>query len=255
MQKGRIPMLSTQSSNSDFKVITNNNKTKLALNLAREMAKTTNPVIIYGASGTGKNLFAKYIHQQSQLCTQPLAILPSNLAENCDHQIKTCLRESKMGTLLLDSVQELDIQTQKLLHKHLSNPEEQDNIRTITTTSTDLDKLVAAKKFLPELLEILRGGYIELLPLHERGEDIESLLAFYVEYFCQTNSLSRKIVSTELLHILQAYDWPGNVRELVSTVVQLVITSQTKQTLFAKDLPAHIRIQTLKSAAAQKQGL
>jgi len=255
MLKGRIAMLSTQSRNSNFKVITNNNKTKLALNLAREMAKTTNPVIIHGESGTGKNLFAKYIHQQSQFCSQPFTILPSNFAENSDLQIKTYLCESRMGTLLLDSVQELEIQAQMLLHKHLINSVEQHKIRIITTTSTDLDKLVAAKKFSAELLTILRGGYIELLPLNERGEDIGSLVAFYVEHFCQANALPSKTVSTELLHVLEAYNWPGNIRELVNTVVQLVITSQTKQTLFAKDLPAHIRIQTLKSAAAQKQGL
>ncbi len=247
-------MLSTQTSNPAFKIITNNNKMKLSLSLANEMAKTSNPIIIHGDNGTGKNLFAKHIHQQSSRCSYPLISLPSNSHNDIDQQIKTCMDDVQMGTLLLDRVQDLDLEFQHTLHKHLSHSEQQ-KFRIITTTSSDLEKLSETGEFLPELLTILQGGYIELLPLQDRREDISSLATFYVEHLCQVSALPNKNISAELLHILNAYHWPGNVRELVSTVVQLVITSQFKQTLFPKDLPAHIRIQTLKFATAQKQGL
>ncbi len=248
-------MLSTQTSNPAFKIITNNNKMKLAVSLAKEMAKTNNPIIIHGDNGTGKNLFARYIQQQSSRSSHPFISLPSNNHNDIDQQIKTCMDDVQMGTLLLEMVQDLDIKLQHTLYKHLSHSAGQQKFRIITTTSSDLEKLSKTGEFLPELLTILQGGYIELLPLQDRHEDISSLATFYVEHFCQVSALPNKNISAELLHILNAYHWPGNVRELVSTVVQLVITSQFKQTLFPKDLPAHIRIQTLKFATAQKQGL
>ena len=248
-------MLSTQTSSPVINIITKNIKTNLALSLAREMAKTHDPVIIYGANGTGKNLFANYIQQQSPYSSQPFRSLPSSNSIGAVQQLKDCLDEVGTGTLFLAGVQELDIEMQHLLVDYLSRPTVRQKIRLITTTSADLDKLSQTGKFLPELLTTIQGGYIELLPLNERREDISPLVTFYVEHFCRASALPTKIISAELLHILEAYNWPGNVRELVSTVVQLVITAQTKPTLFPKDLPAHIRIQTLESATAQRRGL
>ncbi len=238
-------------------IVANNAKTKLALSLAESMASIDDPVIIHGVNGTGKDLFAKTIQQHSNRKDLPFVCLHGSMIskQSGKKQIAECLTAVGNGTLLLDELQDLDLEGQKWLCDNLTSPAIKGKIRIITTTSFDLDKLSGTEKFSPQLLETLRGGYIELLPLHERKEDIATLVEFYVDQICRENSLPEKNISSELLRILETYHWPGNVRELVNTVEQLVLTAQKKQTLFTKDLPSHIRIQTLKSSAAHKQGL
>ncbi|MCK4503789.1 MAG: sigma-54-dependent Fis family transcriptional regulator [Desulfuromonadales bacterium] len=243
--------------NFESQIVASNAKTKFAVDLVEKMAQINNPIIIHGANGTGKGLFARSIQQQSSRNTLPFVYLPASVLtrDKTEQQIQTYLDEVGSGTLLLEEVHELDIEIQQILQKKLAEPLTRQKIRIITTTSTDLEAQTQAGNFSPALLATLQGGYIELLPLRDRKEDIGALTTFYVEQICRANGTPTKNISPELLHILEAYNWPGNVRELVNTVEQLLITAQEKKTLFTKDLPAHIRIQTLKSSSAQKKGL
>ncbi len=149
----------------------------------------------------------------------------------------------------------MDVDAQRILQKLIQTPVEQKHFRVITATSADLYELVRKGEFSAELLAILQNCYIELLPLQQRQEDIEALVSFYNTKICQSRGLEPKNISPDLLRMLETYHWPGNVLELVNTVEQLLMTAQNKPTLFAKDLPAHIRIQTIKSSAAQKKGI
>lgn len=238
-------------------IVAESAKTKVALGVAGRMAKTDDPVVIFGENGTGKNLFARTIHQQSARGKQPFVCFPCGVIEKngAEQQIIDLLAELGTGTLFFDEIQDLDVDTQRVLQKIIRKPVEQKNFRVITATSADLDNLVQKGEFSAELLAILQGCYIELLPLQERKEDIEALVAFYIEQFCQHRGMETKNISPEVMRILETYHWPGNVRELVNTLEQLLSMAQEKKTLFAKDLPAHIRIQTIKSSAAQKKGL
>lgn len=238
-------------------IIAKNAKTKVALGIVGRMVKTDDPVIIFGENGTGKDLFARTIHLQSSRSTQPFVCLSCGTVSKKDakQQMIDSLVEVGTGTLFLDDIQDLDIDTQRILQKLIRNPLEQNYFRLITSTNVDLDEQVRKGEFSAELLAIIQGCYIELLPLAERKEDISALLTYYIEKSCQDNGLETKQLSPELLRILEAYRWPGNVRELVNTVEQLLITAKDKKTLFAKDLPAHIRIQSIESAAVRKKGL
>lgn len=238
-------------------IIAKNAKTKVALGLLGRMIKTDDPVMIFGENGTGKDLFARTIHQQSPRSTQPFVCLSCGTVDKngAKQQIIDALVEVGTGTLFLDDIQDLDVDTQRILQKLIHNSVEQNYFRLITATNVDLDEQELKGEFSTELLTILRGCYIELSPLNERKEDIEVLVTFYMETICQSCGLEPKTLSPDLLRMLEAYPWPGNVRELVNTVEQLLLTAQDKKTLFAKDLPAHIRIQSIESSAAHKKGL
>lgn len=238
-------------------IVAKSANTKVALSLTDSMAKTDDPVVIFGENGTGKTLFARTIHQQSGRSKQPFVCFPCGGIEKngVEQQIIDLLAEVGAGTLFFDEIQDLDIDSQRVLQKNIGNPIEQKEFRVITATSANLYNMVRKGEFSAELLAILQGCYIELLPLQERKEEIEALVTFYVEQICQRRGLESKQISPEVMRILEAYHWPGNVRELVNTLEQLLSMAQEKKTLFAKDLPAHIRIQTIKSSAAQKKGL
>ncbi len=243
--------------NAPGSIIAENSKTKVALGIVVRMATTDDPVVICGESGTGKDLFARTIHLQSPRRAEPFVSLHCGTIgeKETKQQIITALVEVDTGTLFLDNIQNLDLDSQKILRKIIHNPVEQKYFRLITATNVDLDEQVRKGEFSAELLAILSGCYIDLLPLEERKEDIGALLTYYIEQLCRSRGMEVKCLSPELLRILEAYHWPGNVRELVNTVKQLLITAQEKKTLFAKDLPAHIRIKAIESLAADKKGL
>jgi len=238
-------------------LVANNAKTKLALVLASRMAKTDDPVLISGETGTGKDLFAHLIHQQSPRGTAPLITLHGSTmtSQSAKQQIVDALDQVGAGTLLIDEIHDLDFETQQLLLKILHNPLDHKSFRLITATSIDLEREVRKGRFSAELLAMINGCHIELLPLRQRKEDIADLLSYYIEKLCHSRGQTPQQLSPEALRMLEIYHWPGNVRELVNTVQQLLLAAQDKKTLFAKDLPAHIRIQTLESSALQKKGL
>jgi len=235
-------------------IVARSASTKVARGVVGRMAETDDPVLIYGENGTGKGLFTRTIHQQSARREQPFVSVSCGDIDN-KQQMIDYLAAVGTGTLLLDGVQDLDIDTQRMLKKMIRIPVKQKYFRLITTTSVDLDELVQKGDFSAELLAILQSCYIELLELQQRKEDIEALVTFYMEKICRSCGVEPKSLSPDLLRMLESYPWPGNVLELVNTVEQLLMTAQEKRTLFAKDLPTHIRIQTINSSAAQKKGI
>ncbi|WP_175498338.1 sigma 54-interacting transcriptional regulator [Desulfuromusa kysingii] len=247
-------MVSPQESRN---IVAQDARSKVARGVAARMAKTDDPVLIYGENGTGKGLYARSIHEQGGRKALPFVSVPCGAIDK--HNTKQLMIDYLVkvghGTLLLDGIQDLDIEMQRVLQKIIRIPVEQKYFRLLTTTSTDLYELVRKGFFSGELLTLIQGCYIELLPLQQRKEDIESLVTFYMEKICRSCGLESKTISPDLLSMLESYPWPGNVLELVNTIEQLLMTAQDKQTLFAKDLPTHIRIQTINSSAAQKKGI
>ncbi len=234
-------------------IIAQNSRMKVALSLAQELAKTSKPVIICGEHGTGKDLFAETIHQLSDRSHQPFVpVACGTLGKGGAHRIDEALLRAAGGTLFLDGLHDLSVAAQEELTRKIAG---RTPLRVISATCCDPDKLVAQGRFSAQLLEQLRGGYIELLPLRERREDISPLASYYLERYCRKSGFEMKILSADLLQLLAAYRWPGNVRELNNTLEQLILTARRRQTLFARDLPDHIRIETHRSSSVNKQGL
>ncbi|HHW18166.1 MAG TPA: sigma 54-interacting transcriptional regulator [Firmicutes bacterium] len=234
--------------------------------LAEKIAPARCNVLLLGESGTGKNLFAKAIHQASPRQKGPFivvncAAIPPTLMESelfgyapgsftgaLKGGKKGKFQEANGGTLLLDEVSELDPACQaKLLHaieegtiQPLGSTSNQKvDVRIIAATNQDLRKLVAEGKFREDLYYRLNVFPIEIPPLRERPEDIAEL----VETFLQTFSAmyGKRLRLTEAcFHALLTYTWPGNVREL-ENVLERAAALTDDGLIDLRYMPPHIR--------------
>ena len=235
-------------------VIAADARMQIAAGLVRAMAETDTPVVIQGATGTGKNFFARLIHQQSKRSQHPLITIPCrqfNHPKNLTHT-REFFAEAGNGSVILEDIDELQPPAQDHLVNILKQPIA---CRLISLSCNDPDELVRHGFFSARLLEQLRECHIALPVLAGRSSDIEQLARHYCGAFCDAAGVAIKQLSPEYLNLLTLYSWPGNVRELINTLEQSLLCGGEQKTLYAKDLPAHIRIQTLHLSSARKKGL
>ena len=221
------------------------------LETAARVAPLDSTVLIYGETGTGKELIARAIHDRSSRKKRTLVKL------NCS-AISAGLVESELfghmkgaftgaferhvgrfeladcGTLFLDEVSELPPETQVKLLRVLqegefepvgSNKTIQVNVRIIAATNRNLEEWVAAGRFRSDLFYRLNVFPIELPPLRSRRSDIPLLVSFFLERF--TSKFGRKIdaVDNQTMDLLMDYAWPGNIRELQNIIERAVVLS------------------------------
>lgn len=229
-------------------------KIQVALRLAQSMAETDDAVLIQGATGTGKSLFTRMIHQQGNRSTEAFVRVSSSMFNHplCVTQAQELFAEAGTGTLVLENVEDLDSKAQTLLSNLLLKKY---SCRLITQTRVDLDDLVDQNRFSNILLDRLRECYIALPALCDRIADIEPLTRFYCDKVCAVQGGATKQLAPECLQMLTLYTWPGNVRELFNTLDQSLLSARDQKTIYVRDLPAHIRVQTLNMSAARKKGL
>ncbi len=238
-----------------------------ALSLVGEAARGEHSVLITGETGTGKELFARAIHINSQRAKRHFIVvdctsLSEHLIESSlfghvkgaftdAYQNRTGLIEmAHQGTLFLDEIGELPLAIQKKLLRVLeekrfrpigSTTEKTSDFRLVSATNRDLEKMVAAGAFRDDLLYRIKSQELRLPPLRHRKEDISELVNHYMSRICRRMNISPKTMQPEFLNCLLAYDWPGNVRELVNVMDQVLCASQELPTLFHKQLPMEIR--------------
>lgn len=242
------------------------------LEQAAQAALSDVTVLITGETGTGKELMARAIHQNSpraeaQFLVVDCAAIPGSLVESmlfgyvrgaftgADKEQKGLIGEAHRGTLFLDEVGELDISTQKAFLRVLqekryrpvgSREELESDFRLIAATNRDLEAMVKEGRFREDLLHRLRALNIHLPPLRERREDIQALIMYYTTRICKRQGWEIKGFAPETLHVLSKYHWPGNIRELVNTLESMIIAAHPEPVLFPVHLPNHIRIHFLK---------
>lgn len=231
--------------------------------LIERIAPTDSSTIIMGATGTGKELVARAIHQQSSRCHAPFvdincSAIPDTLfeAELFGHQRgsftgahetrRGLFEEANGGTLFLDEVDALSPSSQaKLLRvlqerclRRVGGRENIPfNVRVISASSRDLQHGVAENTFRPDLFFRLSVIPLYVPRLQERGEeDIHLLMKHFLLKHSQQPSLRPRRFSKECHNVLAAYSWPGNVRELENTV-QYALIIGTEEELTLKDLP------------------
>jgi formate hydrogenlyase transcriptional activator len=227
-----------------------------ALALVREqiaqVAATDSTVLVTGETGTGKELVARALHEQSARRERPLvklncAALPRELVESelfghekgaftgAVAQRRGRFELADGGSLLLDEVGELPLEAQAKLLRVLQEREFERvggtralhvDVRVIAATNRDLRADVAAGRFRADLFYRLNVFPIELPPLRERREDIAPLLRHAAERLARR--LGRRIdgIAPGFVERARAYDWPGNVRELENVVERALITSR-----------------------------
>lgn len=208
-------------------LITTNAETKAQIEKAHRGAKKNSSIVITGETGTGKDIVAQGIHNESDRYIKPFIVLNCSTltAENIFSQLygiesegkKGKLQEANGGTLLIDHLDVLDLSLQaKLLHAvdlKVMNGEPLD-VRYITTISGDIDELLLEKRLREDLFYRLNVMQIDLPSLRARKEDIAPILDFYIQFYNDHTMEGNVSYSDEVLNHFYEYHWPGNVREL-----------------------------------------
>jgi formate hydrogenlyase transcriptional activator len=215
------------------------------------VAPTDSTVLIYGETGTGKELIARAIHNLSP--RRPQAFVKLNCAA-----IPTGLLESELfghergaftgaiaqrigrfelgdrGTVFLDEIGELPLELQPKLLRVLQEREferlgssqtRRSEGRLIAATNGDLAAMVGAQRFRADLFYRLNVFPIHVPPLRDRAEDIPLLVRHFVQHFARRMSRAIDTISSETMESLMRYHWPGNIRELENVVERAVILS------------------------------
>ncbi len=249
------------------------------LDLLAQVANSEANVLVTGETGTGKELFAVAIHQNSRRAHKNFVVvdcaaLPETLVESilfghekgaytgADRPRDGLILQADGGTLFLDEVGELPLSVQRsflrVLQEKKFRPvggknEVQSDFRLIAASNRDLDQMVGQNRFREDLLFRLRAFMIEIPPLRERKEDIRDLLLYYAVELCDRYGIEGKDFSPEFMDLLLTYPWPGNVRELIHALERTLISARYERVLFPKHLPTHIRVQVARSSVGEKE--
>jgi two-component system, NtrC family, response regulator len=247
---------------------------KTCYDLLAQASQSDANVLITGETGTGKELFARAIHQNSpraphNFVVVDCTVLPETLVESMlfghekgaftganKHQ-EGLIKQADKGTLFLDEVGELPQVVQKsflrVLHERRFRPlgssrEIGSDFHLVAATHRSLEQMVKQGQFREDLLFRLRSLTMDLPPLRERKSDIKELVMHFMAKLWGEQGVGTKGLSPEFLDILMAYDWPGNVRELVNTLERAMAAAYNEPVLIPQHLPPHIRIQVAQSA-------
>lgn len=221
------------------------------VNIGRKAASSDIPVLITGETGTGKEVFAKAIHGESARSGKPFiavncGAIPSQLVEStlfghekgaftgATEKVIGKFREAEGGTIFLDEVGELPLDTQVKLLRVLQQKEVEPvgagkpvpvNVRIISATNRDLQKEIDERNFREDLFFRLNVLQIALPPLRERKQDIPVLAAHFIERFCVNEGGVPKDLSEATEKQLVNYAWPGNVRQLENVINRAMVMS------------------------------
>lgn len=234
---------------------------------AKRIAQNPCSVLIYGETGTGKELFAQSIHNSSAYQNGPFisincAAIPTTLLESIFFGAvkgsftgainRTGLFEqAQNGTLFLDEINSMDISLQAKLLKAIetkkirpvgSDKDISVNCRIICALNEDPIECVEKKKFRMDLYYRLSSSILYIPPLQDRKDDIQLLCKYFLMKYNDKYHYNIKTISTELLELFQWYNWPGNVRELehvIESAFSISDGSMEKVTL--ECIPAYYR--------------
>jgi DNA-binding NtrC family response regulator len=235
-------------------------------NLVARVADSDATVLVTGESGTGKELVARSVHSQSERKDGPFvaincAAVPNELLESelfghkrgsftgATHDRRGLFVEANRGTLFLDEVGELPLETQpKLLRalqerkvRPVGGTDEIDfDVRIVAATNRDLETDVESGRFREDLYYRVDVVRIDVPPLRARGSDVLLLAQHFVERFARTSGRPLKGVSAPAAERLMAYDWPGNVRELENCMERAVALARFDE-ITVEDLPKRVR--------------
>jgi two-component system NtrC family response regulator len=219
------------------------------IDLAKKVAKTDSTVLLTGETGTGKEVFAQAIHENSNRAGKSFValncstfskeILESELFGHkqgaftgATKDKKGFIEEANGGTLFLDEIGEMPLELQAKLLRVLETNEyiqigdttpRKSNFRLIAATNRDLKTESDEHRFRSDLYFRLNIFEIKIPPLRERVKDIAPLTNYFVEQFSSRGNKKTLIVDPDFMSKLETYHWPGNVRELKNVIERSVI--------------------------------
>lgn len=226
-------------------------KTEAILKMAKQIAPSEASVLLTGSSGTGKEIFSRFVHDNSKRANKKFvavncAAIPETLLESelfgyekgaftgaVARRIGK-FEEASGGTLLLDEISEMDIRIQAKLLRAIQE-KEIDRIggktpikvdtRIIATSNRNLAQSVKDGAFREDLYYRLNVVNINIPDLKDRPEDVPVLAKHFIKKYAELNGLPMKDLSKEAAELLDNYLWPGNVRELENTMHRAVLLS------------------------------
>ncbi|MDX1519979.1 MAG: sigma-54 dependent transcriptional regulator, partial [Gammaproteobacteria bacterium] len=238
-------------------------KSEVISNLREQIRRIANhktPVLIRGASGTDKELFARYLHAESDRAEGPFvpvgisslshgnSLLELFGSEEDDRVQTGFIEKARGGTLFFKDIADMDMSLQAKLQNALeetriirqgSTESVAIDIRVVAATSQDLEAMVKDNRFRDDLYYQLNVVPIDIPPLKDHSEDIPELLEYYTRHFVELEGLPYRRFSVAAQNRLRRHDWPGNVRELKNLVQRLLILS-SDEIIEADEVETHI---------------
>jgi PAS domain S-box-containing protein len=254
-----------QKQHSFGDIVSKNKKMLELFSLLPHVAQSTSTVLIEGASGTGKELFARAIHNNSPYKNGPFiavncGALPDTLCESELFGYKagafTDAKKDKLGrfalaqdgTIFLDEIGDISqaaqvrllrVLEQKVFEPLGSTRPVKTNARVLTATHRNMAERVEQGRFRDDLFYRINVLKLSLPPLSERTEDIPLLTDHFVERFSQLTGKQILGVSREAMAALMLHDWPGNVRELENAIEHAFVLCQD-ELIHLRHLPSHL---------------
>ena len=229
-----------------------------------KVGPTNSRVLLIGPSGSGKEILARAIHEQSPRASSPFVTIPcATLVPESFEDVLFgreeegrvlqvgLLEQAHGGTLFLDAVQEIPLITQgkmvRILQEHefkrmdgLSSVSV--DVRIIASTSIDLKQAIQENLFREDLYYRLNVIPIEVPSLRSRHEDIRGLLNHFLDIMCASLGISKRTWSEDAMAALEAYSWPGNVRELKNVIERALLSASGKSAQLGLDvLPLEVQ--------------
>lgn len=238
---------------------------KIIYEKVKQIAPFPTSVLLSGPSGVGKEIITDLIHHFSKRNERPLikincGAIPEHLLESelfgyekgaftgAKNEGKAGLLElADKGTVMFDEIGEMPLNLQVKLLRVIqekevqrlgANQSKEIDVRIISVSNKNLEKLVSEGLFREDLYYRLNVIKIDIPPLCDRPEDISVLLSYFFDYFSKTYLIDKRLTE-ETRRILLNYDWPGNVREL-RNLVEYLIVSSTEESIDANLLPTRI---------------
>lgn len=267
---GSTPIKNTHQAKYNFEDIVSVSASMHSLiEQCRQVADTDYPVLIYGETGTGKELFSQSLHNASSRSNTPFiaincAALPENLLEGLlfgtvkgsftgAENRAGLFEQANHGTLLLDEINSMDITLQAKLLRVLQDgmvrrvggtTETKVDVRIISCMNIPPLQAIAENKLRQDLFYRLGVINLEIPPLRDRKEDIELLTKHFIMQCNEKLQKNVRTTDTQTKELFMSYNWPGNARELQHAIEQAMIIIPNDQTLLSKDyLPKTISMQ------------
>jgi len=236
------------------------------LKIAVRLASTELPVLITGETGTGKEIFARLLHDHSRLRRGPFvpfncSAVPHELAESqlfghrrgaftgATEAFPGLIRAAENGTLFLDEIGDLSPAIQPKLLRFLESGEvhpvgdvrpQRVTVRVVAATNANVDRMVADGRFRGDLFYRINSVRLALPPLRERKDEIPALAALFLARALRECGREGVRLGDDFVAALLLYDWPGNLRELANEIRRLVALAADGTTLSSLDLAPDI---------------
>jgi DNA-binding NtrC family response regulator len=244
------------------KMITQNKKMSSILVTIKKLASANLPILLLGENGTGKEVFADYIHLNSNRHIKKMvkincAAFPESLLDNelfghekgaytgADSVFKGVFEKADKGTLFLDEIGDMSPNIQAKILRVLQNNEIRRlggndvinvDVHFIASTNKNIEEMVRKNIFRMDLYYRLNTATVKIPSLKERKDDIPILVKYFIDEYSKLNNKAVTDISDSVLDIFLDYSWPGNVRELKNTIFYACAVT-SKNIIGIDDLP------------------